>query len=551
MAQSDQPKPSILTSAALAAGGFGTYHLCAHNPELAPFGYAGLAVGGIATLHGLNSLTHFIGDIVNEWKAMAPEDPSVGTAGIQSAKDLRRNGHSRPKGDFIGTCGRLVVFDNDSTHSTCFGAPGSNKTVANTLINTFLAAVSEQYDFVILNGVKGDEAPILKPAFDQYGIPLHVLHPSEKHADLIGPSAHYNSCDAAIDAARNDPSDLLPTCRLQAMQLLPQLKKGEDRNKWWKDIGTDLSTVIAAHLALTDPWNCNQPNIQRIIADPERLNDTLDEITIETCLLNGDLATMAKDLIQLQISDPKNFHTARNEISLAMQIYRPSSKIAKISRDSSFDITAGTRKKPVVIILNPEVSRIGQEGLWAADVTQSLVRQVMRHSERPLRGKIIWDEAAFAPLAGLNDLLVIGRQWFSIDLYYQSMADGRRVHGHNEFDAILANTDRKTFMSFADRGTAEYASQMMGDIGVLRRRFSQTAEGYKPNYSHERRRYASADEWVNNFPANQQLSFLRGQKPIISVKTTYAEIDPLRRLYGKSPFFDKRWMKDVRVRIEL
>ena len=517
---------------------------------LAWAGAAAMLAGGAKALAAASKRSH---EIFTLLKSSREETAHAGTARWGGLPDLRRNGHLKSKGMFLGIFDGRDIWDAKSVHGIWFAPPGGGKTTTAVTTNIALSACSGEYDLIIYNDPKPEIGPVLAPFFKSRGIQFYPINPSQRWSEYMGESAHFNACDFVISSAQSSPQTLLADCRSLSLQLIKAPKNdASDKNKWWKDGARETLSVLKADKALTDPENCNYPSIQRFITDPVLLESTLEDIARKEQLLDGDLAASARDLIALSVQDPKNFGSMRSEAAMALKMFTSSGAIAQISRTSSFHLDQASFKKPIVIGLTSDITCIEEQMQFAGLNLISLIKMSVRRA-RPLRIKVIWDEANVAPLEGLNETLNVARGLgCSFELFYQSSADAWRVLGKENFAAVLANCDRKTWFAIHDPDVAEEVSKALGEITALKESYSQYGdEETRTTLSHERRRMATASE-LRELPEGLMITLIGSEKPQLIEKISYAQIDPLKRKFGGNPWHGgKKYKRRTRVRMQL
>ena len=164
---------------------------------------------------------------------------------------------------------------------------------------------------------------------------------------------------------------------------------------------------------------------------------------------------------------------------------------------------------------------------------------------------MIYDEAAFAPLENLVDLLVIGRGLgVSFELFYQSSADARRVLGKEGFESLMANCDRKVWFGLNDPKEAEELSKALGESGALKESYRGDSDMFNINRSHEKRRLATGDQ-LRRLPRGLQVALIRNEKPMICETVSYGQIKPFSKQMGKSPWHERKLKLKTRVWLTL
>lgn len=520
---------------------------------LEPAAYVCVALAGLAGLAGLKALSALSArghEIYTLAKASRPEVSHDGTARFQSSSETKKNGHYKPRGSLIGIQDAKLIFDDQSVHSVTFAPPGTGKTTGPVICNAALAAVSGEFDVVIYADPKPEIGPILKAFVERHGGRHLTIKPTRKFEDIFGQSAEFNPCDLLLRSAQSAPENLLGDCRSLNLQLIKQKKNGEEKAKWWKEGANDDVTVIQAYLALTDPEQCSFPNILSILEDPVRFDKLLDEISEQEDLLNGDLARMAKSIIALRMQDPKNAGSMLSEAITSLKMYRSSGAVAQISRKTSFDLSQATKRKPLVIGLSCDMTMIDDQLQLIGLNMLAIIRMAVR-LPRPLKIKVIYDEAAFAPLENLVDLLVIGRGLgVSFELFYQSSADARRVLGKEGFESLMANCDRKVWFGLNDPKEAEELSKALGEYGALKESYRGDSDMFNINRSHEKRRLATGDQ-LRRLPRGLQVALIRNEKPMICETVSYGQIKPFSKQMGKSPWHERKLKLKTRVWLTL
>ncbi len=499
-----------------------------NGSDLQPVAYGCAAVGAVAGLNGLAALTNNAHEIHNTLRSTRPHSSHGGAASFMTIKEAEKAGLCSGEGVILGTKDGKLLTDSKSVHAVYFSPSGRGKTTKSVIPNAARCMESGDWDIVITVDPKPELCVMLKGLCDKRKYQFYNINTSGRYEELVGPSARFNQCELIIRHAAQGRRGLLETCTSLNAQLIKIDRKGEDKNIWWKRGGGIRITLLQAYFALTDPGRCNYPDILAILEDPLAFEALLDEIAAREDILQGDLARMARSIIALSVADPKNHATMIDEAITALQMFRQSGAIAPVCKDTNIDFS-----QPAMIVLSTDMNRVETQRQLTGLNILSIMRLVA-DMDRPLRVKVIYDEAAFAPMDNLNDMLVIARgAGVSFELYYQSEADARRVLGDEGFRSMMANCERKVWFGLTDG--AEELSKTLGEVSTLKESWrSDGNDGMGVNRSHERERLMSAHE-IRQLEIGTGMAQIGNLKPVLFRTLSYAEIDPYKREIRHSP----------------
>ena len=536
--------PGVLPNAALSAAcvlGWIRFR----GGETDPIAFLCLVVGAVAAFGALSGASHRANEVYRLVRGMRKHSAFAGTAAFMTTKEAKKAGLCNGLGYVVGTRDNTLITDNQSVHGVMFAPPGTGKTTGPVITNAALSAVSGEWDIVIVADSKPETSVMLKTFADKHQIAFYPINSSGRFEAHIGDTAFYNPCQLVIQAVADGRSSVLEDSYSLNAQLIKVAGKNGDKNIWWKRGGIKRIAVPQVYLAFIDPERCNYSDIQAMLEDPLAYGKLLDEVATRRDLLRGDLAEMAQSIIALSVDDPRNDASMLDEAITALQMFRKSGSVAAVSQRTSIDFS-----KPCIITLSTDMTLVETQLQYTGLCILSLMRLAVR-SEPPRRMKIIYDEAAFAPLENLNDLLVIARGLgASFELYYQSEADAVRVLGQDGFKSMMANCDRKVWAGFNDPAVAEAAAKGLGETSLLKESYRRDGETLSQSLSHERRALVTGDE-LRRLPTGLQVALIRNHKPLLVERLSYGEIAPLNRQIRHSPWHAKKLREKTRVWLKL
>lgn len=156
-----------------------------------------------------------------------------------------------------------------------------------------------------------------------------VVNPAGLHESLLGQSARYNPLQILIDDWDNPKlhTELFSDANAIARQLCPEPIYGGD-NQYWRN-GARKFLVFAFLYRVTIEKNASLSNALSLLSDSEQLGDAL-AVASATDLLNGDLARLAKDMLnKIEKGDPKQVESFREGAVQALEVFSPSGALAE------------------------------------------------------------------------------------------------------------------------------------------------------------------------------------------------------------------------------
>ncbi|MEP1145477.1 MAG: TraM recognition domain-containing protein [Henriciella sp.] len=542
-------RPDQTPMGALLSGGLAA--LCAYGWHH----FKGPETEGISLVLGILALflaMKFLGslaqrgeDIHKRARALRKTSAHGGTASLMTKKEARAEGLLKGDGVIVGTLENEVVRDSDSVHGVWIMPTGSGKTTGPLLVNACDCLTNGRWDVVIMNDPKPEAAPMMRTFCEKNNIGYFPINASGRFEDLIGPSAAWNPMQVGIDVAERGQPSLLEHCDSTNELLIQIDRTGSDKNIWWKRGGIRRMTTPQAYWALTDPDRCNHTETLKVLEDPLEYIKLMDKIAASEDLLQGDLSRRAKSIIAMATADPKNNGNMMDEAVTVAQMFAASGSIGNVSNKTSI-----TFDKPCLITLSSDMTLIGSQSQFASLVMVSLMRWSVRQ-EKPLRVKILYDEAAFSPMqgGGLNDLLVIARGLgCSVEIFFQTVGDAKRILGEDGYNAMMGNCERKVYGGLHDQAGAEAASEAVGETGVLKESFSRQGGDFVQSYAHETRRIATGDE-IRRLPKGKILVMIGNKKPLIVDHLSISEVADWKDQVRHSPWHDSPLKMKTRVRI--
>ena len=542
--------PGILTSGFFLGGGLWAYdQFSSHGQEALSYGAA--FVAGVAGLKLCAAVGDFSKALWNTHKSTRRETRHAGSATLLTVKDAKARGFYKPRGDLIGMHEGRALF-NRSIHSVLFAPPGTGKTIGPVINWTAGALVSGEYDIVIVVDPKPEIAPMMAPFCKRHGFGFHPLNPTGRFSEEMGPSAHLNQCDAVIWAAQNDQTKVIDYARELIGEYIKIADDKDDKNIWWKRGGVARVLLPMAYFALTVPDRCNWPSILAVAEDDGEYRSIVDHLSNDPSLLEGDLMRKALVIAQLELADFKNHATMMDEGASSLELFTQSGGLAKISRHTSFDLDAASKKTPMLITISCDATLGSQHASFITGSISALSRMVKMRNKR-LKVKLIYDEASFAAMEPkkLNGYLNIWRGFgVSCDLFFQSPGDAKRVLEEKGYRSMMANCDRKIWCALEEETDLEEVSKAIGERGLLKETYrGDASENFGVHRQHERRRILTPQE-IRTLPKGMALMQSKGAPFALFEMLNYAQVHPFSKQIGKSPWHDKQLKAQKRVRIE-
>ena len=271
----------------------------------------------------------------------------------------------------------------------------------------------------------------------------------------------YNPMQIILDDLAFEPQDAIADSRSMAMQLHTEAPGG-DRDPFWPN-GTRKMLVFAvvAQCALRDEQEANLPRVYEVLSD-DRLFDELLSNAMESDVLGGELAAMARNIKNVWEDNPKHFESFREGALQSLAPFGPSGRLAPSMQSCAFRFS-DLKKQKTTLYLICDYSRMDVFAPWLGLIVWAALKELVReNNDTPVY--FLLDEFTNYRLSGLpNALTALGSYGIRCWMLVQELDEVARAYGREALSTILSQTDVKQFFGVASDQTAQLVSRMLGE----------------------------------------------------------------------------------------
>ncbi|MEO0423891.1 MAG: type IV secretory system conjugative DNA transfer family protein [Pseudomonadota bacterium] len=392
-----------------------------------------------------------------------------GTAGWASKEEVKKAGLYNRKGFFAGLHNKRKVFVDVESSGLVVAPAGEGKTTC-----FVIPALCHNAMSMIVPDLKGTLAVMTsKMRRRKFRHKTYELNPGRVHAKKGQKFARYNPLILLIEAWANVKRhrDLMPDAAALAKQLLPEPPQPGE-NQFWRNGSRKFLRFVFLYLVtmVEQPAGAKDdvatlPAAFTLLSDKSKLMEAL-EAARTTTILNGDLASMANDiLLKLEEGDPRQIESFREGAIQALDVFAPSGALAESVSGTDFRFGELKRKKGTVYIV-ADPTRIEVYKPWVGLVMWCAFTELMRSRHRkPIC--ILCDEATNFRIDGLPRLLTLARE-FKIVLWLiiQELEEWSHAYGRESLETLLSQTEAKLIFGVRSQTTAKLVSDMLGEASV-------------------------------------------------------------------------------------
>ena len=467
------------------------------------------------------------------------------------------------------------IFADYASNAVTFGTAGSGKGVGVVLPTCMAIRASK-----LIPDFKGSNSAMLKAALEKRGEDFRVLNIGDQYTDILGVSECYNPLNTIADTLiyPGGIKDMPEDCTEIAAQLYPKDSIG-DGDKFWREGSCDIIAVAVIQCILVHGFNANPGHVNLLLNNREQLKNEMlwaagqlvgqdeqklpampiaespwvqhhDSHDVETFIewyrnKAGGLA------YSLQAPDNKTLESFLTGAQQALSSLAPTSRAAEVLSYSTFRFADMKRdpNKPMTVSIVMDSTRMENQGKIAA-LLQWCALKEWKRAQNSTPVYIIGDETTNFKIDKLPELLTYGREygirWHG---FIQSVAAFRKTYGKDAVSTLLSETEIKQFLP----GTREpemldLIEKQLGRASVVTENRSGKRGDGPDNYSFsaDTKPLMTADQIRRTKHA---ILFIRENRPILTDLPPIASIAPWRKQIGINPFYKKRWLLPVKLRI--
>ena len=492
--------------------------------------YTGMfkVIGGIAMLGGL-------GGYYKGWqqrekrKASQETSGTFGDAAFATLEECEDKGLLDPKGLYLGLLNGRPLFYRGKAHLLLVAPARQGKGVGIVTPN------AEHYPgSMVVTDPKGELAGMTAAhRRERLGQDVAVFNPWGLHGlqqDRINPLEN-------LIAIAGDPAlqrGLTDDVKVIVMQLYPEPE--DTRNQYFREGSRGIMRAVLLYLAVCAPKRCTLPEMWRIIANPLRLQRTVDAMRRED-VLGGILADLGDDLAHQMEDNPDLFGDFRAGALQHLSIYEPGGYLADAV--SASDITlADLKTGNVTLYLAFPPDRIASHGAALGLIINQAITAVARSKDK---GEVLFmlDEFAnIGKLAGLAESLSalpgLGvRVWMIV----QEMAELVRLYGPHTAKTIQSQAEVRQYFAVNSPELAQSLSRELGQKTVKTKNFNlgrfETDE-IGESLSETGQPLMRPEEIMQLRP-DQQLLLIKNVNPILGERMPFWFFSPWREWAAVNP----------------
>ena len=492
--------------------------------------YTGMfnVIGGIAMLGGL-------GGYYQGWqqrekrKASQETSGTFGDAAFATLEECEDKGLLDPRGLYLGLLNGRPLFYRGKAHLLLVAPARQGKGVGIVTPN------AEHYPgSMVVTDPKGELAGMTAAhRRERLGQDVAVFNPWGLHGlqqDRINPLEN-------LIAIASDPAlqrGLTDEVKVIVMQLYPEPE--DTRNQYFREGSRGIMRAVLLYLAVCAPKRCTLPEMWRIIANPLRLQRTVDAMRRED-VLGGILADLGDDLAHQMEDNPDLFGDFRAGALQHLSIYEPGGYLADAVSASDISL-ADLKTGNVTLYLAFPPDRIASHGAALGLIINQAITAVARSKDK---GEVLFmlDEFAnIGKLAGLAESLTalpgLGvRVWMIV----QEMAELVRLYGPHTAKTIQSQAEVRQYFAVNSPELAQSLSRELGQKTVKTKNFNlgrfETDE-IGESLSETGQPLMRPEEIMQLSP-NQQLLLVKNVNPILGERMPFWFFAPWREWAAVNP----------------
>jgi type IV secretion system protein VirD4 len=455
-----------------------------------------------------------------------------GSAAWASRREQRRAGLHAARGLILGRDDRRRLLRLATDRHLLTMAPTRSGKGVSAIIPNLLTWPGA----VLVIDPKGENAAVTAGRRRAMGQAVHVLDP---WAITDETPASFNP----LDVLDPDSPDLGDDAALIADALV-HAPAGDGETHWTEEARGLLAGLVLHVATSAPPWQRNLAQVRALLTLPPAEFTTLIGLMGASAAAGGLVARAANALAQ------KSDRERSGVISSAQANTRflDSPRLAATLSSSSFALT-DLKRQPVSLYLVLPAKRLRTHGRWLR-LMVALTLDMMASDAAPPPRPLLFLLDEFAALGHLGAIetamgLMAG---FGVQLWpiVQDLAQLRDLYPAR-WASFIANAGVIQVFGVNEPGTAEYLSKMLGSRTVtvqgLAASRSHSAQGEgrggSENYSRVARPLLMPDE-LRRLPAQQQVLFLQGARPVLATRVLYYSDPAFAGLFAANPFRDRR-----------
>lgn len=318
-----------------------------------------------------------------------------------------------------------------------------------------------------------------------------------------------------------------------AKVLVPDASDG--KAKFFTQIDQQVLQTVLLGLAVLRPSRCYPAQLWKHLTDPDAFEHLLFEAK-DSNALNGDLAIMARALLQKDRDNPEHLEGGRTGAANALSPFKPSSSLGHYGASHSYDAADArdTSLPPMVVFDVMPADQLDVYGrVYELTNTARLIS--LKRASLGREVVIVADEFTALPIRPITTEIEFIRS-FGIRLVaaYQSWSSLKLVYGEARAESLKANC-AQLYFSVNDLKTAKDISERVGDHTVKTESYGFSEEPKPSRNVGETGRRLLPPEELMSLSRDQAILMIPGLWPVKLQTVPWYEINPIQDALGENP----------------
>jgi len=209
--------------------------------------------------------------------------------------------------------------------------------------------------------------------------------------------------------------------------------------------------------------------------------------------------------------------------------------------------------KDVTIFIVGDSSRMDAQRKLMEMTSANMLKEWVRHPNKAKPVTLFLNEITNFRFKGLISLMTWCRAYnLKLILYVQSLSAFTKAYGKSGTATLMSESEQKLFLpGQRDPETLKLIEEMLGQASIMNRSNSGKRKGEAGldgyGFSEEGRLLMTAQQ-IREMK-NQGILFLGKNKPALVHLPSIAAIAPFRKMQGISPFYNKRYLQRIKLRL--
>lgn len=450
-------------------------------------------------------------------------------AGWLTRKRALKAGLGKTEGIFLGILDSLPLFIPNAVHTLVCAPARTGKTISAVLPMLCHDIGCSR----VVADMKGELAVMC----------ARLIARLHRHRVIILNPAHkfglenwaYNPVQIILDALECRPQDAMADARSLAKQLVQQ-PPGGDRDPFWPN-GTRklIAFVVVALCVIREAFDANLPRAYEALSDDEEF-DALIDAALQSDVLAGELAALARNIVATRGENPKHFESFREGAIQALVDFGPSGHLAASMTRCDFRFR-DLKNELITMFFLSDYSRNSEYASWLGLLVWAALKELVREdNDVPVR--FILDEFTNYRLPELpNALTALAGYGIRITMIVQELREVARAYGNDALATILSQTDVKQFFGISSLESAQMVSQMLGekDVAKASYNFGDDLFGLSGLGLGSVKTPLKTPDQLRQLPDDEQIIFIKNFPPACALKAGYQEVSPWRERADGNP----------------